>query len=245
MNKTLLKILNLITFIIMLAINVLAITNLFGTTTSEVATSIPTLIMPLTITFSIVWTIIYLMLLIYMIYQLFKPNDTGIYLVFANLLNALWVLSFNLKLFFVSLVVIVVLDITLFILVDRLNDANRFVKTTFSIYHAWINVATLIAVFSFISSVDPAIYNSLAIRIATGIAIIITMVMAFVRIKDLPYVLTVLFALGSILIRQIIEFKAIYPELCIVTGISIIMIVSGLIINMPSKQANKLVKGVN
>lgn len=59
------RILNLISFLIMIGINEFAIINLIGYSTKEVNDSISTVLMSIGVTFSIVWTVIFILNYIY------------------------------------------------------------------------------------------------------------------------------------------------------------------------------------
>lgn len=248
-KKKLIPILNLITFIIMIVINVLAMINLVGSSTREIADSIPTLLMPIGLTFSVIWTVIYVLLGAYTIYQLFTKEevneDIGMYYMFTNLFNILWILSFHTKLFFISTVIIIGLNIILYLIVNKTTNANLLTRTTFSVYYAWITIAMFVSIFSFISSMDPAIYASIPLKIATVLAIIILMILALLRIDNYAYSITIVVGMIGLLLKQMIDFSGKYPEIIIVLMVSIIITMTILFINLISDKTTfkKLLDG--
>lgn len=229
-NTKTLSLLNLISFILMLAVNALATFNLLGASTKQISDSNPSLLMPIGFTFSVVWTLIYLLLIIYTVYQLLNPTKVvvrriGILYFLTNILNILWILSYHTRLNLLSNIVIIGLFITLFIIVRRLDDANMLTKVTFSIYYAWITVATVVSIFAYISSFNPSNFDSTALRIGVGIIALLMMILTFIRNDDYAYVGTIVFAMIGILLKHIIDFKTMYPEIIAVLIVALIMII--------------------
>lgn len=246
-NKTL-PILNLLSFIIMIAINIMAMFNLIGYSTKEISDSIPTLLMPIGITFSIVWTIIYVFLAIYTIYQLISKKDgfikdISVYYLFSNLLNVLWIISFHAKMYLVSTIVILILLIDLYLIVSRLRFGFTIPKVTFSIYFAWISVASVVSIFSYISSINPSNYNSWFMRMLTVMTLVLLTALTFIRSKDYPYVITIIVAMIGIMLKHVIDFKGSYTEIIVVSIISLIMLITVTVVNIMGPAKNKLLKG--
>lgn len=234
-NKTI-KILNVISFLIMIAINVLAMINLIGYSTKEISDSIPTLLMPIGFTFSIVWTVIYVFLAIYTVYQLFSNDYTneeiGIYYLASNLLNVLWILSFHGKMYLMSTIIIVLLLADLYLIVRKIRFGSMIPKLTFSIYFGWITVATMVSIFSFISSLVPNAYDSVLLRIMTAVALVVLMIITFIRSNDYPFIFTIVVAMVGVLLKQVIDFNGRYPEIVIVNIIGLIMTTVVAIMNL-------------
>ena len=231
-NKTkVLPIINLLLFIIMILVNVLAMSNLLGNSTREISASMVTLLMPIGLTFSVVWTAIYILLGVTTVYSLVKSNnedvkDIGIYYMFTSLLNILWILAFHTKMYLISTVIIIFLNVVLFIIVTKLKFANTLLKTTFSVYYAWITVAMFVSIFTYISSVDPFAYNSIVVRILTVGALVLLTAITLMRLKNYTFTLTVVFAEIGILLKQIIDFNGMYPELIVTVSISLLVLIA-------------------
>ena len=240
-------ILNLITLLIMIGVNIFAMVDLFGSSTKQIADSIPTLLMPSGFIFSIVWTLIYIGVIIYTIYQLFSSaaivDKIGIYFLFSNLFNVLWIIAFHGKLYMVSMIIIILLNVVLYLISRRVEDTNNITKYTFNIYYGWITVAMFVSIFSFINSIDKGIYNTLVMRIATAVAIIALMILVFIKRKNYGFSFTVAFALVGVLTKHLIDFDAAYPEIIIVTIVAILstLTITILTIGDESKQEGDVI----
>lgn len=236
-NKTI-SILNLLSFVIVLIINALATFGLLGSSTKEISDSVDTLLMPIGLTFSIVWSCIYIMLIAYTIYQLINyktdrsVRNIGLLFLATNLLNILWILSYHAGLMLISTVVIIGLLVCLKAIVDLTRNANFITKTGFSIYYAWISVATVVSIFSYISSLESVIYDGIIIRIFIALSLLLLTGITIKRNRDIPYVLTILVAMCGILIKQIIDFDMMYKELVLVTVVGIVLISLVTIVNI-------------
>lgn len=142
-------------FIMMLTVNALAnILPINGLNTGEVSALYPSLFTPAGITFSI-WSIIYLLLLGFIFLQ-WRNSDAYI---FANvsklfwlscLLNAGWILSWHYLQVSMSVTIMLLLLLTLtqlFLRVRRISmtkpEEKIFIRLPFTIYFAWICVATI------------------------------------------------------------------------------------------------------
>lgn len=127
-----------------------------GRTTGEVSEAYPTLFTPAGFTFSI-WGLIYLMLIIYVVYQLLPRNrDRHLFdrinrhFVVNCAANALWIFSWHYELITLSLILMIVILASLIgiyrhILPDKVQGFKDrfFIRIPFSLYFGWITVATL------------------------------------------------------------------------------------------------------
>ena len=123
---------------------------------------------------------------------------------------------------FIVMIIIILLNVVLYLISRRVEDTNNITKYTFNIYYGWITVAMFVSIFSFISSIDKGIYNSLVMRVATAVAIILLMVLVFIKRNNYGFSFTVVFALIGVLIKHLIDFDIAYPEIVIVTIIAIL-----------------------
>jgi len=153
-------ILNLLAWLIMIAVNILAdALPLFGVTTAQVSDLYPTLIAPAPYAFAI-WGLIYLLLLGYSIYSLVpagresgQVSRVGGLFVSTCILNALWLFSWHGLLIPWSSVIMAVLLIALITLYLSLRrgapsasvswQERLLVRIPFSVYLGWISVATI------------------------------------------------------------------------------------------------------
>jgi len=226
-NKKLLQWLNLVTFIAVVVINYLAVSLPLGYgSTQELSDAIPNLFVPAGLTFSI-WGVIYILLGVFSVYQLrdaFKSEKIEMpylekisYLfIISNVANFSWILLWHYKLIPFSLVVMLIILVSLFLIYKRLDigkvEVSRTVKVAvhapFSVYLGWITVATIANVTAVLA--DPAGFfkvvpdNFLAEMLTIlviAVAVLITYLMLFLR-KDWVYSLVILWAILGIYLKQ-------------------------------------------
>jgi len=156
-----LAVLNLIGFVITIILNGLANgLPINGKNTGELSDMYPNLFVPAGITFSI-WGLIYLLLLIFIIYQLIeafkKDGNTefiqsiGFWFVLSSIANASWILAWHYVLPGLSLMIMIILLISLLKIYQNLEAVRKnipdtkqyFIYPIFSIYLGWITVATI------------------------------------------------------------------------------------------------------
>lgn len=146
-----------IAFIATIAVNALAnILPINGLNTGEVSALYPSLFTPAGITFSI-WSVIYLLLLGYVVLQWFKSDayvfaETAKLFWLSCLLNASWIFAWHYLRVSISVTIMLLLLITLaqlFLKVRKISmntvAEKIFVRLPFTLYFAWICVATLYA----------------------------------------------------------------------------------------------------
>lgn len=222
-----LQLLNILGFILMIITNGLAdFLPINGQTTGEVADQYPHLFLPAPITFAI-WAVIYSLLLLFVIYQgstLFEAEKRGMdkrervaesigYLfVLSCALNIAWIFSWHHHLLLLTVFIMLGLLLTLIRLFTIVHSthtyaghkARWFVYAPFSIYLAWICVATVANISSWLVSIgwngwniDHPIWACVMIACTMLLAI-----MMLVKKNNLFFVAVVVWALGGILLRQ-------------------------------------------
>ena len=171
-----LQVLNFLFFVIMVTMNGLAIgLPLNGKTTKELSDKYPNLFVPAGITFSI-WSVIYLMLLIFCIYQirsLFSKspephlamilNAIGYLFVLNATFNALWIIAWHYEILPLSILLMSGILATLVQINKNLRPVQPYLsgglkvvmKAAFGLYFGWICIA--------------AIANATALLVAYGI----------------------------------------------------------------------------
>jgi hypothetical protein len=159
-----LQVLNFLFFIIMVTMNTLAVVlPLNGKSTKELSDKYPNLFVPAGITFSI-WSVIYLALLIFCIYQvrsLFskKPephlamilNAIGYLFILNATFNALWIVAWHYEILPLSIVFMIGILGTLIQINKNLRPVQPYisggikviVKASFGLYLGWICIATI------------------------------------------------------------------------------------------------------
>lgn len=141
----------LVAFIVMIVVNYLTTTNVGG-----VANNNDTIIQPAGFAFSI-WGLIYVLLFVWVIKAFFAKtweDSVASRLKFwpiANfMLNALWIIVFTQQWVFASVIVIIALLYTLAEMYSTLTETGYhwFDRLPFSIYFAWVTVATIVNIFT-------------------------------------------------------------------------------------------------
>lgn len=152
-RKSYLWVANLCAFIAMVAINILAnalpIANI---ATSQVSAMYPTLITPAGITFAI-WGLIYTLVGVWVISSIFAKVNSGAveigpYFIIVCALDIAWIFTWHYQLITLSLVIIVLLMLALLKIYSITRESGVIARTTFSIFYAWITVATIISLFA-------------------------------------------------------------------------------------------------
>lgn len=212
------RILNAIGYVIMVVVNILAVAlPLNGKTTGEISGNINSLFTPAPYTFMI-WGLIYILLLGFVIYGLMpkqKQNacidSIGIAFFISSILNALWLFAWHYEKLWLSLIIMVLLLFTLIKIYNRVNKNcvnkngdNKFARIPFSIYLAWISIATIANVSVVLKATG---WNGLGLSetVWTVIVLVFALILSlYVSIKndDLVYLLTTAWALIGILVRH-------------------------------------------
>jgi translocator protein len=210
---------NIIAFIVTLAINGLANTSIFGgKNTGQISDQYPTLITPAGYVFAI-WGIIYALLAIFVIYQAMPSQRNNPYqkqisalFILSSVFNIIWILVWQYNYITASVIPMLALLGTLAVVYLRLgtgktNAATKekaYVRLPFSVYFAWITVATFADVAAALSFAGWVTWTSADViwgLIAAAILLVITLMVIATR-KDIAYGLVVIWALVGIGVKQ-------------------------------------------
>ncbi len=154
MNTKLLKISTLISYVVMVTVNALAMwLPIAGKQTGEISDSYPNLFAPAGYAFSI-WGLIYILLGVYAVYQLQQEKDELMarinrLFIINGFLNAAWIFSWHYDVIWLSVVIMGGLLYTLIRIADILRVSNLtkkenwLVRLPFNVYFGWITVATI------------------------------------------------------------------------------------------------------
>ena len=209
-----LPIANAITFVAMIVVNV--VFQFGSNSTANVSNLNITLLTPSGFTFSI-WILIYGLLLIYTVKQVINPQDNGIdelYFI-SSILNIIWIITWSYELIFASLLVIIAMALVLLAILNKLKYDRSITKITFSIYYAWISIASIISIFAFITNINNGVYDTSVLRIASVLTIAVFTILAYINRNNIPYILVIIWALLGIVLKQIDFFKGRYMEIII------------------------------
>ena len=169
-NPWLIAVINLVSVILVLWVNYASQIQLWGAPTiGSISNEFSNLITPASYAFAI-WGLIFLGLLAFCIYAFYRIIRYGkaqtfvlqcrSWFALANVANALWVYCFTLRLYGVSVVLMLVLLISLLLLIRKFNmelwDAPigtiAFIWWPISLYAGWIAVATVVNIGLFLES---------------------------------------------------------------------------------------------
>jgi len=216
MQNPLLKISTLVSFIIMVGTNYLAVSlPLGGRSTGQISDNYANLFAPAGYAFSI-WGLIYTLLAVYVIYQLRRKDDAlvskvdRIFIVNA-LLNASWIFAWHYDLIWLSVIIMAGLLITLIKIADILRASDLtpkerwLVRLPFSVYFGWITVATIANITVFLVYLG---WNGFGMSnsLWTVAVLLVGMLIGTLRIlrdRSVPYGLVLVWAYGAILYKHL------------------------------------------
>lgn len=244
-NKAL-PIITLITYLLMIIVNALAnIIPINGITTGEVSDKYANLFAPAPITFSI-WGVIYILLLLYVIYQLrsFKLEDKALFIKvnilfsISSIANTIWMVMWHYQFFegtvFLMITILVCLIMINMILHKHVKSTmdTLMIKLPFSVYFGWITVATIANITTYLVSINwgrmnlsESFWTNIILLIGALIAVLTT-----IRFKSYPYALVVLWAYLGILIKHIsvTGYNGTYISVIITTVLGMVLIVMAI-----------------
>lgn len=249
------KIFVVITFIVMIVVNVLANSlPINGVDTGVISDSYPNLFAPAGITFAI-WGLIYLLLALFTFYQLgiINKNDeistellnkVGILFSISSIANTIWIFTWHYQVIWLSIVFMLVILISLIKIVNAIKEEKLsskekfFVKLPFSIYFGWITVATIANTTTLLVSlnfkgfgISETIWTVLIIIIGAIIGII-----TLLRNRDYFYGLVIIWAYFGIIIKHTTVFNSMYPAVVITAIISIVFLIAADIYAITKKE---------
>lgn len=240
-----LKIINTIAYIGMIIVNILAeALPINGVSTGEVANAYPNLFTPSPLTFSI-WGLIYLLLAGFVLYQLgvfslknqtYRADvikDIGLWFAASCLANTAWIFAWHYKRIALSVVFMLLLLVTLIVIVGKIQKQELslkekfFIKLPFSIYFAWITIATIANITVLLVSLDFSGWgiSRQAWTVAVMLLGLLIGLIVMIKNKDVAYGLVMVWAYAGILIRHISNngFNGVYPSV-IITAVACIVL---------------------
>lgn len=240
------KIVVTIIYIVMIATNAAAVLlPLNGMTTQEVSDSYPNLFAPAGLTFAI-WSVIYLLLAGFVVYQWFKPTNQSILakeqlskklralFIVSSILNSVWLLAWQYLLINLSVVIMLALLAVLIYTNQLLANATLtkkdyiFVRLPFSIYFGWITIATIANITAFLVDKNSAFLQNNQVLWTVVILIVGLLIISatIIRNRDIPYGLAALWAYYGILNKhQAVDgWNGAYPAVIVTVIISLVIL---------------------
>ena len=244
----------LVSFLVMLVVNTLANVLPFnGVTTGEVSDRLPNLFTPMPYTFAI-WGVIYLMLLVYVIFQLKKSrpggdarrtkalNPTAALFTVSSLLNAGWIFAWHYGHVTISVGIILLMLISLILINWQYRTPpytareELALRIPFGLYFGWVTVATIANITGWLVSVKwngfgiaPDVWTAIMVLVGALIAGFATL-----HFRNAAYGVAVLWALAGILVRHWspAELNAKYPLVLAALAVAMVGMVLVLIANL-------------
>ena len=213
-----LGLLNILSFITMVYINVLAmIVPINNVTTAQLSNLYPNLFTPAGITFSI-WAVVYLLLLVFTIFQAKENGDNlvskiGPFFIISCLLNAAWIFAWHYKFVLLSALIMLCLLLSLIFIYIRLgigktqvsNKVKYMAHMPFSVYLGWISIAAIANITALLVKwkwngfgLNPVVWAIFVIVFGT----LITLLMIWNR-NDIFFGAAVLWAFLGIIIKRL------------------------------------------
>jgi hypothetical protein len=237
-NNKILQIGNIIGFISVLLVNILANSlPINDITTGELSDLYPNLFVPAGYVFSI-WFIIYLLLLAFSLYQASPSRiqadfieKIGYYFIISCIANVSWILLWHYKQVFLSLIAMLGILASLIMVYLRLDIGRKevsrndwlFTQLPFSVYLGWITVATIANVVALLVNLNWGRFGISEVTwtmLMISVAVLLTLININIRM-DLGYVAVILWAFGGIIVKQMAIQKIVYTA-----GLGMIVLIS-------------------
>jgi len=250
---TQLKIINAIAYVVMVTVNVLANTiPINGITAGEVSALYPNLFAPASITFSI-WGVIYLLLGLFILYSfgVFKGKTgysddavkrIGFAFVISSLANVAWIFAWHYQKIGLSLILMMIIFVSLLISYKRIYSKELtlkediFVGVPFSVYFAWITIALIANVTTYLVSIGWNGFNIaepiwMILIVIVGLLISVAVIRKY---NDIAYGIVIIWAYIGILIKHVSEdeFAGEYKGVIVTVIISIIILAVATIVQV-------------
>jgi len=211
------KYLNLLAFVVMVAMNYLAnALPINGKTTGQLSDLYPNLFTPAGITFSI-WGIIYFLVLVFVIVQLMTGNQRlvaaiGWAFVISSVFNALWIVAWHYERTGLSVLIMLGLLASLIYINQQLSAMPfSITKLAFGIYLGWICIATIANVTALLVSINWGGFG-ISAEVWTILLIAVGAMITIITMNSLnnPYLaLAVIWAFAGIIIKRQADYQSI------------------------------------
>jgi TspO/MBR family len=216
LSTRLVRILNVVFFVLMIFVNFLAIVyELGGNSMPELSDKYANLFTPANITFSI-WSLIYLLLVGFLVAQFFKKAQTQItrnYLfILSCIFNFSWILVWQYEFMVLSVLVMLALLATLAKMNLQIReDGNEFYKIVFGIYLGWICIATIANITALFVSYGMMPSVDMQALVTIAMIIIGLVLVDYIMLKlDNPYLaLSVAWAFYGVSLKREADFPQI------------------------------------
>lgn len=231
-------------YIAMVAVNILSeVLPINGVTSAEVSDMYPTLFTPTGLTFSI-WGVIYALLGVYAVIQFIGKRtevavDIGALYIISCALNIAWLLSWHYKMIIPSFLIIAGLLVSLMMISWKIDRTSAVLRAPFSIYYGWITVATIANFMVVLIANFESFWGSTFEIVLTIAAILAAGLIGAWRIKfknDIPYGLTIIWAITGIIINHISFYNMYYKLILVSCFVSIAFVVFAIAMSIADQR---------
>lgn len=222
-----------------IAFNWLAATGRLGSDTAAISAKYPTIVTPAGYAFSI-WSLIYLGLIAFSIYQLLPANLSRFravrsFYIFSCALNCAWLYFWHRDQIAICFAIIVALGVTLFLISYHLKDPESLrdtwaAKEPFGLYLGWVTAAALVNFAILLKSMGIEFSDGTTTVFGVVLILIAALVAILVRYRLRTYLcpMAVAWALTAIAVKQsghtlIVSAAAIGVVACLIASISFVM----------------------
>ncbi len=215
--SVLIKLFNILLFIIALYVNYLSVVyKIGGKSIRELSDKYDNLFTPSSGTFAI-WSIIYLLIVVFLVLQFTQkyahlPVVRNGYFAISCLLNCAWIICWQFEYLIISLIVMLGLLTTLTIINKQLKEgSSRILKLVFGIYLGWICIATVANATALLVSYDWSFSLQLQAYITIAMLFISVMIVVWVMYQLAnPFLsLAVSWALYGIYVKRVGDYSSI------------------------------------
>lgn len=242
--RTSIPIITIVTYVVMVVVNALAnILPINNIGTGEISDYYRNLFAPAGITFSI-WGLIYVLLLMYSVYQLtyYKGNKKELYLKIgllfsiSSVLNTIWIFMWHYDYIFITLLLMTGILICLILINLELKDIefsrkdSIMIRIPFGVYFGWITVATIANVTTYLVSINWDMFNINEVLLTNIVILIGALIgsVSAVYYRCGAYALVIMWAYIGIIIKHTTVFNNQYQSVIITTIIGIIIVIFGV-----------------
>jgi len=251
LKKLNIKLLVMLTYLVMIAVNALAnIIPINNITTGEVSDAYANLFAPAAITFAI-WGVIYLLLFCYSLYILIYhekmsekarevTSKINPYFIFSNIVNTIWILAWHFDFIFISLLLMLLILFSLISVNLKLRNKAMsqletvLIKVPFNVYLGWITIATVANVVTYLVSIN---WNGFGLsqEIWMNIIIVIALIIAYLAMNffnSISYGLVIIWSYSGILTKHFSKtaFNGQYSSVIAITSVALAALVVSVLV---------------
>ena len=235
-----------IAFIVMIAMNYTV--GIIASGVGDVANNNETIIQPAGFAFSI-WGLIYILLFCWIIYLFFSKKDKRFitarlkfWPILNFLLNGAWIIAFTQEWVLASVIIIAALLYTIAQIFISISETNYhwFDRLPFSIYFAWVTVATIVNIFTLATAKNVNTILDMDELTWTIIALIVATLIGFavgLFFKDWIYPLVLIWPFFGIYVNSGGSFIGLDVTLAVISMVLVVVAVIVIVNKVRSLQA--------